>query len=83
MTMLDQQRAYASGPIFPKSGRNPVPASPPPPRPDKKDRSENPSPDKKSDELKWMAAAHVIGAARAQMLHQHQQQVGVATLTSE
>ena len=74
MSMLDPQRTYGSGPIFPKSGRNPVPVSPPH-RTEKKDNllnSENPSPDKKSDELKWMAAAQVIGAARAQMMQQHQ-----------
>jgi hypothetical protein len=77
-SMFESQRNFGPNPIFSKSVRNPI--SPPTTKSDNMTlkpelpfKSEKPEKSDLRDDLKWMAAAQVIGAARAQMIQQQHQ----------
>jgi len=79
--MFESQRNFGPTPIFSKSVRNPISpptikSDTPTLKPELPFKSEKPEKSELRDDLKWMAAAQVIGAARAQMMQQqhHQQQ---------
>ena len=77
-SMFESQRNFGPAPMFSKSVRNPI--SPPTMKSDNPTlkpalpfKSEKPEKSDLRDDLKWMAAAQVIGAARAQMMQQQHQ----------
>ena len=78
-SIFESQRNFGPRQLFSKSVRSPI--SPPTRsfhRTEDPSRSKNPSPDEPNrsdqrEDLNWIAAAQVIGAARAQMIQQNHQ----------